>query len=452
MDVLFLVVDSLRAHPFRDGRVAATPFFDSLPERALAFSRAYASECWTLPSHVGMFTGLMPSEHRAHFHSMAYCGVEPTLAEILAARGYETECATRNFVFDGTIPGVNRGFARQTRILSAARRLDPAAVAFAVAKPRLLRHLRETGFFHPRQRENVEFARTFARSLQPADELLLEYLATRMAELRRRGQSFFLFANLYDVHAPYAPGNDSLTRQWTSPAGALENLMTPYALSRLGRHRYLRSGFRLSEPVRAMLEGRYRRAVELMDGKLARFFGELESRDLLDETMVILVSDHGEGFGEHGLYLHDGSLYQTHLHVPLWIFMPTGVRGRVADVVSTRDLFGLVERATRGDSAFNADTLLDPEYRARHATALAQHFHYRRVRDALPVYRSNQFAAVGARYKLLVRGGETVMYDLQADPDERSPLRASWADAVAAVTGKQDNAVSALLEYGAAAA
>ena len=64
------------------------------------------------PTHLSLFTGLLPSEHGAHFQTMAYARTAPTIAEILGAAGYHTELVTRNFVFDGTIPGLTRGFQR----------------------------------------------------------------------------------------------------------------------------------------------------------------------------------------------------------------------------------------------------------------------------------------------------------------------------------------------------
>ena len=65
-----------------------------------------------------MFTGLLPSEHGAHFQSMAYRLPCPTVAERFAAAGYHTEIITRNSIFDGSLPGVTRGFTRITRPVS----------------------------------------------------------------------------------------------------------------------------------------------------------------------------------------------------------------------------------------------------------------------------------------------------------------------------------------------
>ncbi len=269
LNVLLLVVDSLRARSLvanplpgrllgKEGEVVATPFLDRLGRETICFRRAFATECWTLPSHASMFTGLLPSEHGAHFRTMAYRGAAPTIAEILSEAGYATELITRNFVFDGTIPGITRGFGKCARPLSPRGARNPFALLLALTKPRFRRHVRTTGFFHAAQRENREFLETFARSLHPADDIALELVLDTMAEHRRRGQRFFVFCNLYDVHAPYPPRADSILRPFSSPSGFVENLFFGYDMSRLGAHRYLREGFRMSARGRRTLLGRYR--------------------------------------------------------------------------------------------------------------------------------------------------------------------------------------------------
>jgi arylsulfatase A-like enzyme len=167
----------------------------------------------------------------------------------------------------------------------------------AASKPRFRRQIRTTGFFHPGQRQNRRFVEDFARGILPADHLSLDYLYERMKEFRRRRQPFFLFSNLYDVHAPYPPCRDSIMRPFWSLSGISENLRMPFVMPCLGAHTYLREGFRLSDANRRMLLSRYHRAIELMDRKLEDFWRSAKASGLLDDTMVILASDHGEGFG-----------------------------------------------------------------------------------------------------------------------------------------------------------
>jgi hypothetical protein len=153
------------------------------------FRRAYASECWTLPAHCSMFTGLLPSEHGAHFQTMAYSGTAPTVAEVLSTAGHHTEIVTRNSIFDGTIPGITRGFQANTHLLAGTgRRIDPLTLFVAFAKPRVRRLIRRSGFFGALQRQNRSFVATLARMGIPADRLVLDHALEQMANQRRRGR------------------------------------------------------------------------------------------------------------------------------------------------------------------------------------------------------------------------------------------------------------------------
>ena len=273
LNVVLVVVDSLRQGSLgRSAGARRTPFLDSLAGETVSFTRAHATECWTLPTHLSLFTGRLPSEHGAHFQSMAYTGAAPTLAEILAERGYATEAITRNSIFDGTLPGVLRGFQRLTRPLAP---LDTGSLPFllllALAKPRVRRLIRDSGFFHAAQKESREFLTTLARMGLPADRLALGCALERMAEQRRQGRPYFLFLNLYDVHAPYCPTETSPLPELDSLSALAETLALPWVLPKVTSHAYLRAGFRLSEWSRAMLLGRYHRAIERMDEKLAWF-------------------------------------------------------------------------------------------------------------------------------------------------------------------------------------
>src|SRR5262249_20661457 len=159
-------------------------------------------------------------------------------------------------------------------------------------------------------------------------------------------------------------------------------LTLPGGMFRVSSHAYLRRGFRMSRYMREMLLSRYHRAIELMDRKLAAFHEEASRAGLLDDTVLILTSDHGEAFGEHGLYFHDASVYDTHLHVPLWIHHPDLQPEVVADVVSTRDLFALFRGLAEGGDL--RGTLLDPTWRSTNPVALAEHFHYPYTDGVLP--------------------------------------------------------------------
>jgi len=435
LNIVVLVVDSLRAQSLdqADAQRPRTPFLDNLSGASVAFQRAYATECWTLPAHLSMFTGLLPSEHGAHFQTMTYARRTPPIAEILAASGYHTELVTRNFVFDGTILGVTRGFQAESRPLAPLSRASLIGLFLAFAKPRVRRHIRTTGFFHPRHSDQRAFVRSFARSLMPADDLALGHVLEVMARCRRAQRPYFVFCNLYDVHAPYPPAARSLLEPWDSVRHAAENLAFPAHFAKLGQHAYLRSGFSLSPWGREVLRNRYHRAIALMDDKLAAFHAAARADSLLDDTLLIVTSDHGEAFGEHGLYLHDASVYDTHLHVPLWIQSPSLTPAAVEDVVSTKELFGVMLAAA--GQLPTTGTILNAAHRAAHPYAVAEHFFYPHRADMAARYRQNLLAVIIGDQKFVVTCDGVDRYDRIRDRDELRPAAATIEDMIRAVRG-----------------
>lgn len=428
VNIVLLVVDSLRYDAIF-GRPASKPplrFFERLAGESVCFTRAYATECWTLPTHMSMFTGLLPSAHGAHFGSMAYREKAPTIAELLTEKGYATEVITRNPVFDGTLPGVTRGFARNTRVFAELSGLNPLALLLAASKPRFRRQVQSSGFFHPLQRERREFVAAFARSTVPADRKVLACVLDRLRESRRTGRSCFLFANLFDVHAPYPPGERSIFRPPTSRDGLLDMTLMPFVLPKLGSHRYLEPDFTITELATRLLRERYERAVALMDRKLESFYEVALEEGLLSDTLLVVTSDHGEAFGEHDLYLHDASVYDVHLHVPLFVRVPDCSPASIADVVSTREVFGLFCAASAGDPT--QASILDPAYRDEHPVVVAEHTPYPHLNKARPCYRQPLRAAIAADQKIVMRGADAMAYDPASDPLEHQPSDVSVSD------------------------
>ena len=182
-----------------------------------------------------------------------------------------------------------------------------------------------------------------------------------------------------------------------------------------------------------MLLGRYHAAIEHTDRKLAWFFSELEAEGSLDGLLIVLTSDHGEAFGEHLLYLHDASLFQEHLHVPLFVRHPEIGPDVVVDVVSTRDLFGLLRAALNDEWK---ETLLDREFRIRRPVAMAEHFHYPDAPWADARFRQDLRAAIIGDLKVIVREDGAMLSRLDVDPDEEATEPIDRADFVVAARSR----------------
>jgi arylsulfatase A-like enzyme len=100
-----------------------------------------------------------------------------------------------------------------------------------------------------------------------------------------------------------------------------------------------------SASQQAVLKGVYDATLVDLDRSTKRIFEDLDSRGALDNTIVLLTSDHGEAFGEHGYYRHNRGLHQEMVRVPLVLWYPKKVKsGRMDEPVSTAAVFGEVCR------------------------------------------------------------------------------------------------------------
>ena len=156
----------------------------------------------------------------------------------------------------------------------------------------------------------------FETDRKEADVVSREFLGW-LAQRPQPERPFFAFLNYCDAHTPYQLSPRRVHRFGVKPSDERE--------FRLIQEWWTMDKSRLAPQDLAFIFDAYDDCVAWVDEQLGRLFDELERRKALDRTWVILVSDHGESFGEHaGVYLHGSSLYQTELHVPLVVLPPPG--------------------------------------------------------------------------------------------------------------------------------
>ncbi|MCK6540373.1 MAG: sulfatase-like hydrolase/transferase, partial [Anaerolineales bacterium] len=128
---------------------------------------------------------------------------------------------------------------------------------------------------------------------------------------RDTNKPFFVFMNYFDVHDPYTPPEPYRSKYASvpNPGGLVNGFMERYAPSLT------------PEQIRSEIDA-YDGSISYVDDQIKNLFGELETRSLLENTIVIVLSDHGESFGEHGLLQHSASLYLDEIHVPLIVWNP----------------------------------------------------------------------------------------------------------------------------------
>jgi len=422
--VVLISIDTLRAdHLGVYGHERFTsPVLDAFAAQGSVFEDASAPAPWTLPSHASMLTGLYPLGHGVITSKTALPDHVPTLASMLKTAGYETAAVVNSTWLKQTTFGLTRDFD-----------------AFLAV-------------------DDADYGRR-TPSTWVTDQAV--------QWLRERGnERLFLFIHYYDVHADYAslPAYEKLmVTPYTGQADG-----TGWQLQRanfdeqhlalcaddfdpeicaFGSQAKPRVIDEHTDPVRfdaadvRHLEELYDAGIRQLDSELGRLFAYLDEEGLSKRSLVIVTSDHGEEFMEHGRVEHFLTTHQEMLHIPLILRGPGAPAGlRVSAPVSIVDLAPTVlslvgapvEHALDG---LDLSPLLrggDPRpfvERPLFGEAAGAEGHGEPLRAIYPVYRSVR----QGRFKLIQDSltAESRLYDLESDPTERSDIRSRQPEVAA---------------------
>ncbi len=317
-NVVLIVLDTVRAANLSlyGYSRATTPHLDRWAQQGVVFERAVATAPWTLPSHASMFTGRWAHELSTDLEQ-PLDGRDLTLAEALRDLGYVTGGFVANTFYGGEEFGLARGFAHyESYVPSAGEFLISASLGRSVANHQWTRRL--FGYY-----DNIP--------RRDAGELTSQFLDWLP---RVQHRPFFAFLNYFDAHEAYLPPEPFATR--FGPALPRGNERLIQDLRRSLRHDW---HLRPASEIQTEIDS-YDGAIAYLDEQLHRLFSALDAQRLLNRTLVIVTSDHGELFGEHGLFLHGQSLYEPLLTVPLVMSYPDRLPGgqRIRARVSLRDL------------------------------------------------------------------------------------------------------------------
>jgi arylsulfatase A-like enzyme len=295
--IIFIVVDALRADhvsAYGYGR-ATTPHVDSLlAEQGTVFRDVTTASSWTNPSNGAMLIGRMPSDVDTVWadQSRRIPEEEMLLAEYLSAAGYQTVGFVSNWWLREPF-GYAQGFDTYAHTDGADR--DQAGVL---------------------------------------NDLAQGWLGAHKDELQNGARPLFLFLYYYDPHTPYdpPPPYDMLY----DPA-----YTGPFTPEFYGHGEAVVSGAVMpNEEDVAHLLALYDGEISYWDHELGEMAAYLDSLGLWQDSLIVLTSDHGQMFGEHGKWVHRNSLYEEVLRVPLLIRYPgTLPVGQVLDApVSNLDI------------------------------------------------------------------------------------------------------------------
>lgn len=366
-NILFIVLDTQRAdrlgcYGYPRG---TSPHLDAFARRATVFENAISPAQWTIPSHASMFTGEPPSAHLALQSNDALHPDFVTLAEHLGELGYRRTGICNNPLIGLLNNNLKRGFQDfynycgtvQSRAPSPLRTLWRRDI-FAI-----LRHtLRQ--MVAPIQDAFGRYSQVFQAALNP----LWVPLWTRFARFKgdtprsiRDAARFvgerlapghpphFCFINLMEPHLPYSPPDQFVqalapemceSRAAHRASGPVRFMHT---FNRQALHWITPTARPFTEVQARTLSDMYDAEVAYQDHLLAQLLSVLERPEQRDNTLVILVGDHGEMLGERQYMGHAFGVYRELVHVPLIVRWPGQTRGQnIATTVSATRLFHTV--------------------------------------------------------------------------------------------------------------
>lgn len=301
-NVVCLSLDSVRADEVTvgsGGDLATTPNLARLGERATVFERGISPATWTLPVHASLVTGLYPPEHGVLARDREL-GDHPTLGELFSGAGYET----RAFSYNGwlLVGDVLRGFDRDERLWDPDRRFRDALAAVGIEQQ--VYSLSEVLVRPQRDEAVVDRACDF---LQGADE------------------PFFSLIHLNDAHSRYLPPR-SIQDRFTD-AGRLRLLWNMvYEQRRMEKHpeQYWAGNWTPDPDTADLMRALYRACLSQVDSLVGDVLDALEAAGRAEDTIVAVVADHGDSFGEDGQYGHHFTVSDAVIRIPFLVRDPTG--------------------------------------------------------------------------------------------------------------------------------
>ncbi len=308
-NILWIVMDTARADALSCYGYSrkTTPRIDALAAEGVLYERAIAPAPWTLPSHAAMFTGLLARACDTSAERQFLDDRFTTVAEVLAQHGYRTFGYSNN------------------RYVAAKHNLAQGFEEFrAFAYGRTWRRNLLANQFH----ERLRLADYGARETN-------QVVRRWIRQCRAAGKPFFVFINYMEVHNDY--GVTPEYRRWLPEGVTAEQAL------RVNQNiwAYSAGGVKMSQDDWRILRALYDGDATYLDARIGELAGFLRAQGILDDTLLIITSDHGEHFGEHGLGGHDFSLYDELVRVPLVIRYPAAFTPgrREASLVSLIDLF-----------------------------------------------------------------------------------------------------------------
>jgi choline-sulfatase len=369
---VLVLIDTLRSDKllaYNPNTRVRSPYLDLLSKESMVFERAMAPENWTKPSVASMLTGLYPATHKTKDDRAKL----PRTARLASEHFKELGFTTAGFVANGYVSGkfgFQRGWDTWTNYVREGK---PNRAKFVV------------------------------------DD------AVDWLDKTPKDKPFFLYVHTIDPHVPYIPPK----KYWSLyDSGPYNGPVQPRATAKLLEA--VKTGrTKLNQRDKLRLEALYDGEISYHDDQLVKLHDKLAALGLLENTLIIVTSDHGEELFDHGLVGHGHSLYEELLHVPLIVRLPGSVQTEPSSRSNSE--VSLIDIMPTACEILGVECPSNIEGRSLIPLLNGNDFD-RYPAASFSDFLDGQRTVRMGRYKLIYRGASTTLFDLKNDPGETADL------------------------------
>lgn len=433
-NIVWLTLESLRFdHTSLSGyKRDTTPFLRSLAAESssVSFDSCFSHGIWTRPASASILTGTYPSHHQAGMDSDVIPNDIPTMPELLGEQGYDT-AGVSTVAYMGPATGLDEGFDRFHYIISDTLHEEVHTTDLVKYLLNIRRH---------------SGGLTVDTTKHSTSYLVNKTVKRAFNHLSSDGNNIFLYAHYNDTHHPYTPPLPFLD-QFTSDISLSASEARDVAI-RLTENlnEFVSGALKLTETEMAGLIAMYDATIAYVDQCLGELIGWIRSRD--DDTIVVVTGDHGELFGERGLYAHKLVTHDAVCHVPMVVAGPTDMTEYKGELVQPIDIVRtLLAEAGADQSTLQGidlrEDMRDHCFIQRGGNRVEQHLEwfeeYAPEFDPSWLHRGDLTAVRTTMHKYEKSDSRTVLYEL---PDEETDV----AENQPAVADRLDDELFAFLE------
>ncbi len=450
-NVLIILWDTTRADRLSiyGYDLETTPRMRAWAEKGVVFENAVSPAMWTVPSHASMFTGLPPTTHGTGYDYRWLDHANVTIAEHFRDNGYQTYAFSANPNLTPTGKNLLQGF--ETIHLSWGGRWRKKVDVNTRGK-------------QIERDASTEISPSFekkAGSKGPytynAGPVTQEAFGGWLLKQRDESKPFFAYLSYMESHKPRIPTIES--RKKVADQDTIElALKTDISFANQLSYSYGQIDYTTEEL--AAINRTYDATLVDLDNATGDLLEQMDQKGLLDNTIVVFTSDHGEMLGEHQLFGHRASVYQQLLNVPLVVSWPGHLDPkRVSEPVTNLDIYNTLVELTgvpRPEVEMSMGNLVSGASAAMGAfaeTISIDRLGWKKVTGMYPDLEQDPWTvkyrsiAVGDHKLIRDSNGVEHLYHLAEDPGELADLANSAPDVLTQLRAKLDEFIGGMAPY-----